>query len=120
MKPTQPSYREAERRIMVAATPRINGEAECHFCREVPGTQQHELINRGQTSSNPQALRESFSHYVTSWLCAECHSIAPRQDVEAALWLYNFRLWGEAEVALQYNIIVILLGFRPQVHFPEA
>lgn len=103
---------------MVSHTPRNQyGKPVCHYCHDREGSQMHEIINRAQTSSNPPALRLSFRETLCSWLCPECHSIAPA--IEEELWMRNFRAYGKERVLDDINDVIDALGFRPQIRLPE-
>jgi hypothetical protein len=112
-------YRDEQRVAMCYHTRKDrDGLALCHFCEAYPGSQMHELVNRAQTSSNPEALRLSFSEKLCSWLCPRCHEVAPAKWVEAALWRRNFAVYGMQAVLTDFQRVVDALGFTPIVNMP--
>jgi len=109
------SYREVQRRAMVYKTPKDKqGRALCHCCNQKPGSQMHELINRAQ-GAHTQLI---FAEELCSWLCPQCHDLAPRRDIEAILWTRNMQVYGEARVQEMINQVREALGFQPIMELP--
>lgn len=79
----------------------------------------HELINRAQTSGSLKARYATYHYALCSWLCPECHAQAPRRDVEAQLWAYNYSLWSKRLVLHELERVERLLGHQPIVSLPE-
>lgn len=108
-------YREEQRLAMLSRTKRspLTGLPVCHLCNTNSGAQMHELINRAQTSSNKKALQISFSEELCSWLCPNCHAMAPSKKEEAMLWKRNITVYGYDRVMRKLRELEKALGFWP-------
>jgi len=114
-------FREEQHARMVYHTRHNHlGQALCHYCEQQPGSQMHELVNRAQTSSNEEALRLSFTETLCSWLCSDCHVLAPTRDVEKALWQRNLRVYGAERVFADLERLIHVLGTQPIIALPET
>ena len=73
--------------------------ALCDLCGKNPGIQQHEIVFRGRTVGNEAAREASYSKYICSYLCAECHTANHlAEGSENYLLAINIGLYGYAAV----------------------
>lgn len=114
------SWRDQQRIAMIFHTKRDRfGHPLCHLCNERPGSQMHELINRAQLSSNKEGLRICFRHELCSWLCPECHSVAPTKENEDKLWLRNVVTYSWLTVYAYIAAVEKVVGFNLGIVLPR-
>ena len=72
----------------------------CDLCRQlIHGLpQMHELIPRRLTIGSDEARELSFQPELCAILCADCHSIAEREENETRLWERNYQRYGKERV----------------------
>lgn len=114
-------YRFQQTLEMLQASPKNeHNQALCHLCREVPGSQHHEILNRYQTKGSPVAQMQSFKKTLCAWLCPKCHHVAHFEENEKKLWALNFTLYGKTTVLRDINQIQSLLRTRLSYHLPDG
>ena len=94
--------------------------AFCDLCGVNYGHEQHEIVNRGRTVGNEAAREASYSKYICSLLCSECHTINNlAESNEYALLAHNIALYGYAEVIEALEIVQSHLSLPLDLDIPK-
>jgi cytochrome c len=104
--------RDAERRLLMLR------DRKCRMCRKVDGFHMHEIVTRGMTMGNETARNLSFSRFICSWLCADCHEEAHNGAMAYELLLQNCVLYGYDRVRGAYEAVEEAMGTTIPLTFP--
>lgn len=76
---------------------KIRNSCPCDYCQKNPGTQMHELINRNRTAGNDEVRKLTFSKFLCSIVCPECHTgscVVTTRKARSSLFMRNCDLYG--------------------------
>jgi hypothetical protein len=72
----------------------VENNGLCDLCREAPGVDLHEIINRARTRKGSEARQISYRKELCALLCRNCHNKAHNPEIRAILLDINRNKYG--------------------------